>query len=87
MSTLTPGAIDHDVLIVGWDDNVGAWIIKNSWSTDWGDQGYIRLAYDNNNIGFNAAWVQAAQVGVSLPAAAVKAIESVNRIKLQTLPQ
>ncbi|MBE0684568.1 MAG: hypothetical protein IH585_01070, partial [Anaerolineaceae bacterium] len=34
----------HGVLIVGWDDGIGptgAWIVKNSYGTDWGDNGYF----------------------------------------------
>ena len=52
--------IDHDVLIVGWDDSLGdhgAWIIKNSWGTSWGENGYIKLPYGSCNIGTGAAWV------------------------------
>ncbi|RAP49013.1 MAG: hypothetical protein BZ138_08425, partial [Methanosphaera sp. rholeuAM270] len=48
---------DHSVTLVGWDDNYsrenflvtppgdGAWIIKNSWGTDWGDDGYYYVSY------------------------------------------
>ena len=49
---------DHLVTIVGWDDDVehpegggsGVWIIKNSWGTDWGDDGYFYLCYGSGNM-------------------------------------
>ena len=47
------------MLLVGWDDKLGAWKIKNSWSTRWGQGGFGWIAYGSNNIGANAAWVQA----------------------------
>ena len=48
---------NHAISIVGWDDNYpkenflitppgdGAWIIKNSWSTNFGDDGYMYISY------------------------------------------
>jgi C1A family cysteine protease len=51
--------VNHDVLIVGWDDNKGAWLIKNSWTEGWGDKGFGWVKYKTNNIGYGAAWVQA----------------------------
>lgn len=53
---------NHAVTIVGWDDTVevtsfasnakrkGAWIVKNSYGTDVGDNGYYYVSYDDVNI-------------------------------------
>jgi len=49
----------HAVVIVGWNDNLGAWRVKNSWGTDWGENGYIWMAYRSNRIGRHTAWVKA----------------------------
>ncbi|HJQ45659.1 MAG TPA: C1 family peptidase [Amycolatopsis sp.] len=35
----------HCIALVGWDDEQGCWIGKNSWGTDWGEAGYFRIAY------------------------------------------
>ena len=40
--------LDHAVLLVGWgyDDDLQKdfWLVKNSWASTWGDNGYIRIA-------------------------------------------
>lgn len=54
-------AVDHDIILVGWDDSKGsrgAWLLKNSWGTDWGDGGYCWVAYGANNVGYEAVWCE-----------------------------
>lgn len=64
--------VNHAVTLIGWDDTKGrngAWLIKNSWGTGWGDtcggteRGYMWIEYGSNNIGYGAAWVISAKPG------------------------
>lgn len=61
----TIGDQNHGICIVGWDDNYnrynfntapagnGAFIVKNSWGTGWGDNGYFYVSYYDTKLGTN----------------------------------
>jgi hypothetical protein len=58
------GMINHVVLLVGWDDEKEAWLIKNSWGETWGEKGFGWIKYGSNNIGVFAAWIEADRRGL-----------------------
>jgi len=46
-------SLDHCVQLVGYNSNATTpyWIVRNSWNTDWGIDGYIWLAMGHNTCG------------------------------------
>lgn len=40
----------HAMVLVGYDDNNEYWIIKNSWGTGWGADGYVKLSYHDDTL-------------------------------------
>ena len=51
---------DHAVVLVGWNDNEGGgvWILRNSWGTDWGSGGYMRIPYGCSRVGHAANYIE-----------------------------
>ncbi len=49
--------INHAIVLVGWDDSKGAWLLRNSWGPDWGEDGYMWIAYGKSQVGYSANYV------------------------------
>jgi hypothetical protein len=47
-TTVGPGAGMHALLVIGYDDPGGYWIVKNSWGPGWGVGGCGRVGYAAN---------------------------------------
>lgn len=64
-----PATSNHGVVIVGWDDDYpkekfknapagnGAFIVKNSWGTWFGEEGYFYISYYDTSLGSDAIGV------------------------------
>jgi hypothetical protein len=52
--------INHGITLVGWNDSQGSdgvWILRNSWGTGWGEDGYMRIEYGVSQVGYGSCYV------------------------------
>ena len=49
------GTVNHAIVLCGWDDAKGAWLLKNSWGTGWGLQGFMWIKYGCSRVGYGAS--------------------------------
>ncbi|KAK8897704.1 hypothetical protein M9Y10_015669 [Tritrichomonas musculus] len=49
----SPDNLDHGVGCVGFGTEGGSkyWIVRNSWGTSWGEKGYMKMLWKNNQCG------------------------------------
>lgn len=63
LTAATCGAfmVNHGVLIVAYNKEQQYWTIKNSWNSDWGEAGYVRLKFGTNTCAItrdpSASWL------------------------------
>ena len=48
-STSTKSVGGHAVSLVGYNDAERYWIIRNSWTEDWGEKGFARISWDDKS--------------------------------------
>ena len=54
VTDLAPNVPNHAVSVVGWKQTSRAgpcWIVRNSWASTWGEEGYIYLEMAKNTCG------------------------------------
>jgi len=80
--------INHAVTLVGWNDSQGSdgvWILRNSWGTDWGEDGYMRIEYGVSQIGYGACYVNytvTPKINIKIPDGIPESVPQGNSINL-----
>ncbi|MEW6443621.1 MAG: C1 family peptidase [bacterium] len=47
---------NHAIMLVGWNDADQAWILRNSWGPEWGEDGYMRISYRAARVACEAVY-------------------------------
>ncbi|MCX7823504.1 MAG: DUF4214 domain-containing protein [Syntrophobacterales bacterium] len=57
-SSVCQGSVNHAIVLVGWDDSQGVWILRNSWGSGWGENGYMRIKWGVSKVGYKANYAE-----------------------------
>jgi len=85
------GHRNHAVVLVGWHDdtsvkNGGYWILRNSWGTDWGENGYMKIAYGVHSVSIGACYIDYKEYTPPPPPPEKKYILKLNIIEVTNDP-
>lgn len=80
----------HDILVIGYSETEKYWLVKNSWDTFWGDNGFGKIAYGACDIDIETATEKTyftSGAGVQIPTCVLdEIIQSVSAANIIAVP-
>ncbi len=70
----------HAMVVVGYDDNLRAFRLFNSWGTDWADHGFVWMKYEDFGLLCSQAYIQ------HKPRVVPQTVPSASPVVVNTLP-
>ena len=49
---------NHAITLIGWDEDGQYFIMRNSWGSSWGENGFMKIKYNCNYIGISANYIK-----------------------------
>ncbi|MEI7848305.1 MAG: C1 family peptidase [Chloroflexota bacterium] len=49
---------NHQIVLVGWNDATQSWILRNSWGSSWGINGYMNIKWGTSRVGEGTSWIK-----------------------------
>lgn len=57
---------NHAISLVGWDDTQQVFILRNSWGTNWGENGYMKIKYNSAAVACEACYLVISDIVLQL---------------------